>query len=94
MDASEGTRLATQAFEAINEVVRASSPDTVPMVVQLIPLMVAKVAETTSAVPATAEAAERQSEMQVGGRGAGGRRAGALARRSVSWPGQGGALSL
>ena len=39
---AEQTRLQTQAFEAINEVVRSSAADTTPMVVQLIPLVVGK----------------------------------------------------
>lgn len=67
MDLAEQTRLQTQAFEAINEVVRSSATDVVPMVVQLIPLMISKLQETCNAQPHSAEAAERQSEIQVGG---------------------------
>lgn len=63
----------TQAFEAINEVVRASAADTTPMVVQLIPLVVGKLQETLHMNTAgSAEAAERQSEIQVCGQGWGG----------------------
>ena len=66
-DQAEQTRLQTQAFEAINEVVRASAADTTPMVVQLIPLVVGKLQETLHMSSAgTLEAAERQSEIQVG----------------------------
>lgn len=64
-DAAEQTRLQTQAFEAINEVVRASAADTTPMVVQLIPLVVGKLNETLHMGAAgSVEAAERQSEIQ------------------------------
>lgn len=66
-DAAEQTRLQTQAFEAINEVVRASAADTTPMVVQLIPLLVGKLQETLHMQGGGLEAAERQSEIQVGG---------------------------
>ena len=68
---AEQTRLQTQAFEAINEVVRSSAADTTPMVVQLIPLVVGKLQETLGMNPGggSAEAAERQSEIQVGGAG-------------------------
>ena len=69
-DLAEQTRLQTQAFEAINEVVRASAADTTPMVVQLIPLVVQKLQETLHmGSGGGAEAAERQSEIQVGGGG-------------------------
>ena len=64
-DLAEQTRLQTQAFEAINEVVRSSAADTTPMVVQLLPLLVGKLQETLSLPAGSAEAAERQSEIQV-----------------------------
>lgn len=63
---SGGARLQTQAFEAINEVVRCASPDTLPMVGQLIPLMINKLNETLATAPDSAEASERQSEIQAG----------------------------
>ncbi len=79
MDLAEQTRLQTQAFEAINEVVRSSATDVTPMVVQLIPLFVGKLTETCAVQPQSAEAAERQSEIQVGGgKGEGGEEAGAV----------------
>lgn len=47
--------------------VRASAADTTPMVVQLIPLVVGKLQETVHMNTAgSLEAAERQSEIQVG----------------------------
>ncbi|KAI3428693.1 hypothetical protein D9Q98_007516 [Chlorella vulgaris] len=62
---AEQTRLQTQAFEAINEVVRASAADTTPMVVQLIPLVISKINETLHINAASGvDAAERQREMQ------------------------------
>lgn len=62
---AEQTRLQTQAFEAINEVVRASAADTTPMVVQLIPLVVGKLNETLQMnTGGSVEASERQSEIQ------------------------------
>ena len=54
-----------QAFEAINEVVRYASADTLQMVVQLIPLMITKLNQTLSLQTTTADSKERQSELQV-----------------------------
>lgn len=64
--AAEAARLQTQAFEAINEVVRAGAADTVPLVAQLVPLMVGRLRAATAALPAgaPAEAAEKQAEEQ------------------------------
>ena len=45
--------------------VRCASPDTLPMVGQLIPLMINKLNETLQAQAGTSEALERQSEIQV-----------------------------
>lgn len=64
-EVNEQARLQTQAFEAINEVVRSSATDVVPMVVQLLPLFIGKLRESCQAQPQSAEAAERQSEIQV-----------------------------
>ena len=61
----QGTRLQAEAFEAINEVVRCASSDTLAMVGQLIPLMINKLNETLAAMPDTAEASQRQSEVQA-----------------------------
>ena len=46
MDVQEGARLQLQAFEAINEVVRSASPDTLPLVGQLIQALLDKLAST------------------------------------------------
>ena len=55
----------TAAFEAINDVVRVATADTLPLVVQLIPLFISKLSSTLHLQAATAEATERQSEIQV-----------------------------
>ena len=47
------------------QVVRCASPDTLPMVGQLIPLMINKLNETLQQQPGSPEAKERQSEVQV-----------------------------
>lgn len=61
----EIARLQAQAFEAINDAVRSASTDTLPLVAQLIPLMLTKLAQTLGANITTAEDRERQSELQV-----------------------------
>lgn len=64
--AAETARLQIQAFEAINEVVRAGAADTTPLVAQLVPLMVSRLQSATAALPpgSNAEAAEKQAEEQ------------------------------
>ncbi|KAL6780085.1 IPB1 [Auxenochlorella protothecoides x Auxenochlorella symbiontica] len=64
-DAGETARLQTQAFEAINEVVRASAPDTVPLVAQLVPLMVARLQAASAHAAPSPEAVEKQGEEQA-----------------------------
>ncbi|KAK9837148.1 hypothetical protein WJX81_006220 [Elliptochloris bilobata] len=64
VEGPEGTRLASQAFEAINEAVRSAAADTVPLVVQLIPLTLQKLNATLAMAAAAPDARERQSEMQ------------------------------
>lgn len=61
----EGTRLASQAFEAINEAVRSAAADTLPLVGQLIPLTLQKLKATMAMAAAAPDARERQSEMQA-----------------------------
>jgi importin subunit beta-1 len=61
VEGADGTRLHTQAFEAINEVVESAAPDTLPLVSQLVPVVVAKLAETLG--PA-GPGHERQTELQ------------------------------
>ena len=64
MELAEAVRVQTQAFEAINEVVRSSAADTTPMVVQLIPVIVGRLGGTLQMGTHSAEAAEKQSEVQ------------------------------
>lgn len=71
-DSQEASRnLQTQAFEAINEVVRSASSDTLLLVAALIPLMLGKLGETLQVQPAVTENRERVSELQVSARLAG-----------------------
>lgn len=65
MEGPEGTRLASQAFEAINEAVRSTAADTLPLVAQLIPLTLQKLTGTLAMAAAAPDARERQSEMQA-----------------------------
>ena len=65
MEGPEGTRLASQAFEAINEAVRSAAADTLPLVAQLIPLTLQKLTGTLAMAAAAPDARERQSEMQA-----------------------------
>ena len=65
MEGPEGTRLASQAFEAINEAVRSAAADTLPLVGQLIPLTLQKLNATMAMAAAAPDARERQSEMQA-----------------------------
>lgn len=66
MDVQEGSRLQLQAFEAINEVVRSASPDTLPLVSQLIPALLDKLGSTIRMQVSSTEAKEHQSDLQVG----------------------------
>lgn len=66
MDVQEGARLQLHAFEAINDVVRSASPDTLPLVSQLIPALLDKLGSTIRMQVSSIEAKEHQSEMQVG----------------------------
>ena len=65
VEGPEGTRLASQAFEAINEAVRSAAADTLPLVGQLIPLTLQKLNATLAMAAAAPDARERQSEMQA-----------------------------
>lgn len=64
VDAGAALRLQMQAFEAVNEVVRASGVDAAPLVAHLVPVAVTKLAEATATQPNTPEVADRQSELQ------------------------------
>ena len=65
MDVQEGARLQLQAFEAINEVVRSASSDTLPLVGQLIQALLEKLASTFRMQIASSEAREHQNDLQV-----------------------------
>lgn len=65
MDVQEGSRLQLQAFEAINEVVRSASSDTLPLVGQLIQALLDKLASTFRMQIASTEAREHQNDLQV-----------------------------
>jgi importin subunit beta-1 len=60
---AEAVRLQTQAFEAVNEVVRASAPEAAPLVAQLLPVVLGKLGELLTGAAAGSEGAERQEEM-------------------------------
>ncbi len=65
MDVQEGARLQLQAFEAINEVVRSASPDTLPLVGQLIQALLDKLASTLRMQVTSNEAKEHRKDLQV-----------------------------
>ena len=58
-------RLQTAAFEAINELVRQATNDTLPLVVQLVPVFIQRLSSTLQMQAAATDASERQSEVQV-----------------------------
>lgn len=60
-----GMRLQTAAFEAINELVRQATNDTLPLVVQLVPVFIQRLSSTLQTQPAGADASVRQSEVQA-----------------------------
>jgi importin subunit beta-1 len=64
VESVDATRLHMQAFEAINEMVRASGLDAAPLVSQLIPVVTTKIMEATNVAPTGGEAAERIAELQ------------------------------
>ncbi|KAL3138275.1 hypothetical protein ABBQ32_006093 [Trebouxia sp. C0010 RCD-2024] len=64
MDVQEGSRLQLQAFEAINEVVRSASSDTLPLVGQLIQALLDKLASTFRMQIISTEAREHQNDLQ------------------------------
>lgn len=56
-------RLQTQAFEAINEMVRSASTDTLPLVGHLIPVVLERIAATMD--PAAAGGKDKPGDLQV-----------------------------
>ena len=65
MDVQEGSRLQLQAFEAINEVVRSASSDTLPLVGQLIQALLDKLGSTLRMQVTSSETREHQNDLQV-----------------------------
>ncbi|ONI25671.1 hypothetical protein PRUPE_2G313900 [Prunus persica] len=62
-DAGE-SRLRTAAYEALNEVVRCSSEETAPMVLQLVPVIMIELHKTLEGQKVASDEIERQSELQ------------------------------
>jgi importin subunit beta-1 len=60
----DSPRLQISAFEAINDLVRAASADTLDTVAQLIPVFLQELVATLSMPAASAEAREKQAELQ------------------------------
>lgn len=60
----DSTRLQISAFEAINDMVRAASPDTLDTVGQLTPVFLQEIAKTFNMVTASGEQREKQAELQ------------------------------
>ena len=59
------SQLQLQAFEAINEMVRNASGDTLPTVQHILPVMLNRLGATLAASSASALPQERQSDLQV-----------------------------
>ncbi|OWM72177.1 hypothetical protein CDL15_Pgr018060 [Punica granatum] len=62
-DAGE-SRLRTAAYETLNEVVRCSTDETAPMVMQLVPLIMMELHQTLETQKLTADEREKQNELQ------------------------------
>eukprot|EP00775_Hariotina_reticulata_P014411 gene14411-14517_t len=60
----DSTRLQISAFEAINDMVRAASPDTLDVVGQLTPVFLQEIVQTVSMQPGSGEQREKQAELQ------------------------------
>lgn len=60
----EHSRVQIAAFEAINDLVRAASADTLPVVAQLIPIFLAEINRTFEMPVNSAEARDRQADVQ------------------------------
>lgn len=56
-------RLQTQAFEAVNEMVRSASDDTLPLVGHLIPFVLEKIASTLD--PGASAAIDKPGDLQA-----------------------------
>eukprot|EP00268_Persea_americana_P025727 TRINITY_DN2507_c1_g1_i3.p1 TRINITY_DN2507_c1_g1~~TRINITY_DN2507_c1_g1_i3.p1 ORF type:complete len:914 (-),score=220.66 TRINITY_DN2507_c1_g1_i3:1145-3886(-) len=62
-DAGE-SRLRTSAYEALNEVVRCSTDETAPIVMQLVPVIMMELNQTLEAQKLSSEEREKQGELQ------------------------------
>nr|DAD39111.1 TPA_asm: hypothetical protein HUJ06_013434 [Nelumbo nucifera] len=62
-DAGE-SRLRTAAYETLNEVVRCSTDETAPLVVQLVPLIMMELHQTLEAQKLSSDEKEKQNELQ------------------------------
>lgn len=62
-DAGE-SRLRTAAYETLNEVVRCSTEETAPMVMQLVPLIMMELHQTLEAQKRSSDEREKQNELQ------------------------------
>ncbi|XP_010267533.1 PREDICTED: importin subunit beta-1-like [Nelumbo nucifera] len=62
-DAGE-SRLRTAAYETLNEVVRCSTDETTPMVMQLVPLIMMELHQTLEAQKLSSDEREKQNELQ------------------------------
>ncbi|KAJ8534694.1 hypothetical protein K7X08_016422 [Anisodus acutangulus] len=62
-DAGE-SRLRTAAYEALNEVVRCSTDETTPMILQLVPVIMMELHQTLEAQKLSSDEREKQSELQ------------------------------
>jgi importin subunit beta-1 len=62
-DASE-SRLRTAAYETLNEVVRCSTDETTPMVLQLVPVIMMELHKTLEGQKLSSDEREKQSELQ------------------------------
>lgn len=62
-DAGE-SRLRTAAYETLNEVVRCSTDETAPMVMQLVPLIMMELHQTLEAQKLSSDEREKQNEIQ------------------------------
>ncbi|KAM7273001.1 hypothetical protein ACFE04_027665 [Oxalis oulophora] len=63
-DAGE-SRLRTAAYETLNEVVRCSTDETTPMVLQLVPLIMGELHKTLEGQNLSSDEREKQSELQA-----------------------------
>jgi len=62
---SEDSRLRTSAYETLNEVVRISTEDTAPIVMQLVPVIMQKLNVTLEMAVLSSDDREKQSELQA-----------------------------